>query len=83
MGFDIVLRPGPYIYAEWKNNGVPDRVAHLHRLDPLFLTESSKYMQAVVEVIQPYFIPAAERLSCSRQTMKSISGRLCSLKRSA
>jgi hypothetical protein len=55
MGFDIVLRPGPYIYAEWKNNGVPDRVAHLHRLDPLFLTESSKYMQAVVEVIQPYF----------------------------
>lgn len=55
MEFDIILRPGPYIYAEWKNNGVPDRVAHLHRLDPLFLQESEMYMQQVIEVIKPYF----------------------------
>lgn len=23
-GFWVILRPGPYIYSEWRNNGVPD-----------------------------------------------------------
>ena len=40
MDFDIIVRPGPYIYSEWKNNGVPDRMAKYHRLDPRFLSEA-------------------------------------------
>ncbi|NDJ85692.1 MAG: hypothetical protein GYB66_07385 [Chloroflexi bacterium] len=53
-GFWVLLRPGPYIYAEWVNQGVPDRVAHLHRLHPEFLAAAEAYMAAVVAVIKPY-----------------------------
>lgn len=55
LEFDIVLRPGPYIYAEWNNNGVPERVAHYHRLDPSFLKESEVYLSAVIKTIEPFF----------------------------
>lgn len=51
----LILRPGPYIYAEWVNMGVPDRVAPLHRLHPEFLREAQAYMAAVVEFARPYF----------------------------
>jgi hypothetical protein len=54
-GFWLAFRPGPYIYSEWANNGVPDRVAHLHRLHPEFKQAASTYMAAVVEVAKPYF----------------------------
>ena len=53
-GFWIILRPGPYIYSEWRNNGVPDDAARLHRLDPAFQERAQPYMQAVVEVAKPY-----------------------------
>lgn len=53
-GFWLLFRPGPYIYAEWANMGVPDRVAHYHRLHPEFLREAEGYMQAVVNVARPY-----------------------------
>src|SRR5918999_1404383 len=26
LGFWVLARPGPYIYAEWPNSGIPDRV---------------------------------------------------------
>lgn len=50
----LIFRPGPYIYAEWVNMGVPDRVAHYHRLHPEFLKAATNYMQAVVDVARPY-----------------------------
>ncbi|HKY56238.1 MAG TPA: beta-galactosidase [Anaerolineales bacterium] len=53
-GFWIILRPGPYIYSEWRNNGVPNDVARLHRLDPAFQERAQPYMQAVVKATQPY-----------------------------
>ena len=48
-GFWIILRPGPYIYSEWRNNGVPQDAAHLHRLSPAFQKRARPYMQTVVE----------------------------------
>ncbi len=54
-GLWLILRPGPYIYAEWQNNGVPDRVAHLHRLHPSFVTAAKAYLAAVLEAITPHF----------------------------
>ena len=62
MDFDIIIRPGPYIYSEWKNNGVPDRMAKYHRLDPRFLSEAEDYIQAVVKVIKPFLATQGGRI---------------------
>jgi hypothetical protein len=61
-GFWIILRPGPYIYSEWRNNGVPDDAARMHRLDPVFQERARPYMQAVVEVTQPYLATRGGRI---------------------
>ncbi len=53
-GFWVIARPGPYIYAEWRNSGVPDRVVQLHRAHPEFRGEARKWLEAVVEAIRPY-----------------------------
>jgi hypothetical protein len=47
-GFWVVLRPGPYIYAEWPNSGIPDRTVQWHRLHPQFVEEARVWMAAVV-----------------------------------
>ncbi|MBE2272605.1 MAG: beta-galactosidase [Anaerolinea sp.] len=54
-GLWLIARPGPYIYAEWVNNGVPARVAHLHRLHPDFVTAARAYLTAVLGALTPYF----------------------------
>ncbi len=54
-GFWVIFRPGPYVYAEWTNMGVPGRVAHLHRLHPEFLDAAAGWITAVVEAARPYF----------------------------
>ncbi len=54
QGLWVILRPGPYIYAEWVNNGVPARVAHLHRLHPDFIAAAQDYLRALLPVIVPY-----------------------------
>src|ERR1051325_3240406 len=53
-GFWVLLRPGPYIYAEWPNSGPPERVVRWHRLHPTFLAEAEKWLAAVVDVVRPY-----------------------------
>ncbi len=44
---DVILRPGPYIYAEWNHKGPPARVAKFPRLSPRFLRESKRWIEAV------------------------------------
>jgi hypothetical protein len=53
-GMWLVLRPGPYIYAEWRNSGVPDYAVQYHRAHPEFRRAAERYMTAVVEVFKPY-----------------------------
>ena len=53
-GLWVLLRPGPYIYAEWRNSGVPDRVVRYHRSHPEFRHEAERYMRAVVEAFAPF-----------------------------
>jgi hypothetical protein len=60
--FWILLRPGPYIYSEWRNNGVPDDAARLHRLAPAFQERARPYMQAVVDVTQSYLATRGGRI---------------------
>lgn len=53
MGFWIIIRPGPYIYAEWSNGGVPEYAARYHRLDPAYLPLARRYLAAVMPIITP------------------------------
>ena len=62
MGFWIIIRPGPYIYSEWTNAGVPDEAARYHRLHPEFLHLASRYMESVVPVLKPYFATNGGRI---------------------
>ena len=62
MGFWIVIRPGPYIYSEWSNAGVPEYAACYHRLDSAYLGLARGYLEAVMAVIQPYFATQGGRI---------------------
>lgn len=52
--FWVIIRPGPYIYSEWPNDGVPAYARKYHRLHPKFLEYSKNYLNRVVDVIRPY-----------------------------
>ncbi len=54
-GLSGFIRPGPYIYAEWRNAGVPERVVTLPRLGPDYQEEARVWMRAVVAAIRPFF----------------------------
>jgi Glycosyl hydrolases family 35 len=54
MGLWVVIRPGPYIYSEWVNMGVPTDVAGYHRLHPEFTARAGEYIRAVSQVLVPY-----------------------------
>lgn len=61
-GFWTIFRPGPYIYSEWSNNGVPDHAAQYHRLHPTFLTLAESYMTAVTEAASPFLATRGGRI---------------------
>ncbi|MBN1558444.1 MAG: beta-galactosidase [Lentisphaerae bacterium] len=52
--FPVIMRPGPFIYAEWPHGGPPERVANLPRLSDAFLSESKVYVDAVSAVLRPF-----------------------------
>jgi len=54
MGFKVILRPGPYIYSEWPQAGIPARIAPFHRLHPKFLDAAEKYIRQLTEAIRPF-----------------------------
>jgi hypothetical protein len=53
---NLLIRPGPYTFAEWDNYGVPDYVAGYHRLHPKFQASASNYIRAVCQVIEPFLV---------------------------
>lgn len=50
----VIIRPGPYIYSEWPNDGVPEYAYKYHRLHPTFLAYAEAYLKEVSKVIKPY-----------------------------
>ncbi|MBI4398484.1 MAG: beta-galactosidase [Candidatus Omnitrophica bacterium] len=59
MDFYVIIRPGPYIYSEWKNDGVPDYAHQYHRLHPEFQKVAAVYLKKVFEIIRPFFATRA------------------------
>lgn len=56
-GLDAIVRPGPYICAEWHNGGLPvwltGSVDELRSSAPAFLTEVSAYLRRVYDIVAP------------------------------
>ncbi|MCC6408057.1 MAG: beta-galactosidase [Planctomycetes bacterium] len=52
-GFTFFARPGPFIYAEWKNLGVPDRVVGFAKHTPEFRAAAAEWIAAVMRELQP------------------------------
>ncbi|MFQ5796131.1 MAG: beta-galactosidase [Candidatus Bipolaricaulia bacterium] len=57
-----VIRPGPYIYSEWVNRGVPSYVVGYHRLHPKFLEAAERYIEAVCAVLKPHLATNGGRI---------------------
>ena len=51
-GLWVLVRPGPYIYAEWPNSGIPERTVQWHRLHPRFVEAAKVWMAVVVAAIR-------------------------------
>ncbi len=58
--FWVIIRPGPYIYSEWPNEGVPSYAYKYHRLHPKFLEYAKEYMRKVTAVIRPFLATRAK-----------------------
>ncbi|MFE7195619.1 glycoside hydrolase family 35 protein [Microbacterium oxydans] len=56
-GLDAIVRPGPYICAEWHNGGLPvwltGSVEGLRSSAPDFLEEVSAYLRRVYDIVTP------------------------------
>ncbi|KJL33586.1 glycoside hydrolase family 35 protein [Microbacterium oxydans] len=56
-GMDAIVRPGPYICAEWHNGGLPNWLTAgeraLRSSDPEFLADVSAYLTRVYEIVAP------------------------------
>lgn len=52
-GFKVFARPGPFIYAEWRNMGIPDHAVSYHKLHPEFRRKAARWIAAVMTAIRP------------------------------
>ena len=57
-GMHAIVRPGPYICAEWHNGGLPVWLTSipgigLRRSEPQYLAEVTTYLRRVYEIVEP------------------------------
>ena len=76
-GFWLLIRPGPYIYAEWPNSGLPDRVVRWHRLHAEFQREALAWMTAVAEHIRPWLATNGGPIVLLQADNEADRGRTC------
>ncbi|WP_328532138.1 beta-galactosidase [Nocardioides sp. NBC_00368] len=58
-GLHAIVRPGPFICAEWDNGGLPPWLFRepgvgIRRHEPRFLDQVEKYLQQVLELVRPH-----------------------------
>lgn len=61
-GLWVMIRPGPYIYSEWTNAGVPDRVVTLPRIGNAYRREARVWMEAVTAALTPHLATRGGRI---------------------
>ena len=57
-GMHAIVRPGPYICAEWDNGGLPawlftDPEVGIRRSEPKFVAALQRYLQNVLDIVRP------------------------------
>ena len=57
----LILRPGPYVCAEWELGGIPPYLLRipdikLRCMDPRYVAAAERYIARLAEVIKPYLI---------------------------
>ncbi|GAA1823957.1 glycoside hydrolase family 35 protein [Agromyces salentinus] len=62
-GLHAIVRPGPYICAEWDNGGLPawlfrDREVGIRRSEPRYVAAVSEYLRNVYEIVAPRQVDA-------------------------
>jgi beta-galactosidase len=60
-GLWLIVRPGPYVCAEWELGGIPPYLLRipdikLRCMDPRYMAAAERYMKALAAVIKPYLI---------------------------
>jgi beta-galactosidase len=60
-GMWLIVRPGPYVCAEWDLGGIPPYLLRipdikLRSLDPRYMAAAEKYMTKLSEEIKPYMV---------------------------
>jgi beta-galactosidase len=60
-GMWLILRPGPYVCAEWDLGGIPSYLLKipdikLRSMDPRYMAAAERYMAKLAEVIKPYLV---------------------------
>lgn len=60
LGLNVILRPGPYICAEWEFGGLPAWLLtyenmELRCYDPVFLSKVKRYFDELLQRVRPYF----------------------------
>ena len=50
----VILKPGPFIYAEWENAGIPEDLLPYHKLHPHFLKRTFEYLKILFNEISVY-----------------------------
>ncbi len=50
----VILKPGPFIYAEWENAGIPEDLLLYHKLHPHFLKRTFEYLKILFNEISVY-----------------------------
>jgi beta-galactosidase len=60
-GMWLILRPGPYVCAEWELGGIPPYLLRipdikLRCLDPRYMTAAKRYMTKLADEIKPFLI---------------------------
>jgi beta-galactosidase len=60
-GMWLIVRPGPYVCAEWDLGGIPPYLLKipdikLRTLDPRYMAAAERYMARLAEEIRPYLI---------------------------
>lgn len=53
-GLHFFARPGPYIYAEWRNLGVPDHAVPFAKHTAEFRRKAAHWIAAVMKVLAPH-----------------------------
>ena len=58
LGLNVILRPGPYVCAEWEAGGYPawlfaEPGMRVRNLDPRFMAASKNYLDAVAAQVRP------------------------------